>query len=254
MYNQETDKILTATIANPNPSTLYRTSTSQLFCRCLHKIDTKWLSALRDVIITTFWDEKFSGHVSIMARFHSHSIFSTTFPLLATVLTVYKYGNNWKPFLNSIRIFLSITIYHSSRKALATFQHCQTLCPSRGIRSSNSSWYSISLEAITSHSAKPDPFLYPLDLSLHKHGPPGLLVPIQDSRVPDDHSGSISWCDIISSFTLWPPVAETSPSLAQEPRVKLHHAKAKQTDAISHSHHHRAPMRRSEMRGFEFQS
>jgi len=44
------------------------------------------------------------------------------------------------------------------------------------------------------------------------------------------------------------------PSLAQDPRVKLHHAKAKQTDAISHSHHHRALMRRSEMRGFEFQS
>ncbi|KAK2892665.1 hypothetical protein Q8A67_012653 [Cirrhinus molitorella] len=36
-----------------------------------------------------------------------------------------------------------------------------------------------------------------------------------------------------------------APSLAQKPREKLHYTKAKQTDAISHCHHHQAPMCRS---------
>jgi len=115
-------------------------------------------------------------------RLKSFQVASASWPSFIHIPNVFTPGFNCIQIIeNHFNPNLPEHYHLSSRKALATFQHCQTLCPSRGIRSSNSSWYSISLEAIASHSAKPDPVLYPLDLSLHKHGPPGLLVPIQES-------------------------------------------------------------------------
>lgn len=133
MYNQETDKVLTATVDNPNPSALNRTSTSQLLCKCLQKIDIFFCS-LR-YRFSTFWDEVFLGHVGIKSKLYSR-------PVLFTMdIAVHKSGNKKKSFQTriSIRIFLNANIFHASTKTLATFQHCQTLCPSRGIRSSISS-------------------------------------------------------------------------------------------------------------------
>lgn len=132
----------------------------------------------------------------------------------------------------SIRTFLK----DSTQKSLGT----KTLCPS--------------VPHIMFLQCKAWPFSPPCGLKPPQTRFP---VPIQDSKSP--MTILAPFLDAIVSLLLhfglrWLKLA---PSLARahgEAPLGTHYANAKQTDAISHCQHHRAPTSRSEMRGFEFQS